>query len=188
MSDEYKEKDLEMVDFDRPSTDGDINQDKSERNNKGKKEKKRTAFQEFLSWIATFSIAILLALFLKNYIIINATVPTGSMENTILPGDDLFGLRLAYKFPGETVSITEGKIYINGSKTPLDEPYIKDEWQIATGPFEFVVPEDSYLVLGDNRNDSWDARYWDNTYVKKEKIIGKALWIYYPFNRFGALE
>lgn len=184
--------------------------------NTEKTEKKKNVKGEFLSWIATFSVAILVALILKNYIIINATVPTGSMENTILPGDDLFGFRLSYMFsepkrgdiiifkypddetekyvkriiglPGEKVKITEGRIYINDAEMPLEEDYIKEEWQVATGPFEFDVPKDSYLVLGDNRNDSWDARYWDNTYVQKEKIIGKALWIYYPFNRFGALD
>ena len=42
--------------------------------------------------------------------------------------------------------------------------------------------------MGDNRNDSWDARYWDNTYVAREKIIGKAEWVYFPFDRIGALD
>lgn len=140
---------------------------------------------------------------------------TGSMENTIEPGDDLFGLRLAYVFsepqrgdiiifkfpddesekyvkriiglPGETVTITEGKIYIDDSETPLKEDYLKEEWVRATGPFEFTVPQDAYLVLGDNRNDSYDARYWENTYVTEDAIIGKAYIIYYPFNRFGSL-
>ena len=63
-----------------------------------KSEKKNSALREVLSWCMTFVIAIALALVLKNYIIINATVPTGSMEHTIEPGDDLFGLRIAYNF------------------------------------------------------------------------------------------
>ena len=57
----------------------------------------------------------------------------------------------------------------------------------ATGPFEFEVPEGCYLVLGDNRNDSYDARYWENTYVTEDEIIGKAYMIYYPFDRLGSL-
>lgn len=178
-------------------------------------EKKPSALKEVISWCLTFVLAIVLALLLKNYVIINATVPTGSMENTIEPGDDLFGLRLAYAFsepqrgdiiifrfpdneeekyvkriiglPGETVTITEGKIYIDDAKEPLEETYLKEEWTRVTGPFEFEVPENAYLVLGDNRNDSYDARYWDNTYVTKEAIIGKAYMVYYPFNRFGSL-
>lgn len=177
--------------------------------------KKNSAVREALSWCMTFVVAIVLALLLKNYIIINATVPTGSMEHTIEPGDDLFGLRVAYNFtepkrgdiiifkfpddesekyvkriiglPGEKVTIKEAKVYINDSEVPLDEDYLKEQWVLATGPFEFEVPEDCYFVMGDNRNDSYDARYWDNTYVTKDEIIGKAYMIYYPFSRFGSL-
>lgn len=177
--------------------------------------KKNSAVREALSWCMTFVVAIVLALLLKNYIIINATVPTGSMEHTIEPGDDLFGLRVAYSFtepkrgdiiifkfpddesekyvkriiglPGEKVTIKEAKVYINDSEVPLDEDYLKEKWVLATGPFEFDVPEDCYFVMGDNRNDSYDARYWDNTYVTKDEIIGKAYMIYYPFSRFGSL-
>ena len=180
------------------------------------KEEKTSPLKEALSWVLTFAAAILVALVLKNFVIINATVPTGSMENTIMPGDDLFGFRLAYQFsepkrgdiiifkypddeeekyvkriiglPGETVRISNAKVYIDDSETPLQEEYLKDEWTVATGPFEFQVPEGCYFVMGDNRNDSWDARYWDNTYVAREKIIGKAEWVYFPFDRIGALD
>ena len=58
------------------------------------KKKKDSFLREALSWVVTFSLAILLALFLKEFVIINATVPTSSMENTIMTGDDLFGFRL----------------------------------------------------------------------------------------------
>lgn len=182
---------------------------------KSRKETKRNAvLKEVLSWIVTFSLAILVALVLKEFIIINATVPTSSMENTIMAGDDLFGFRLSYAFsepergdiiifkypddrkqkfvkriiglPGETIVIDQAKIYVNGE--PLEEDYLKEEWFSATGPFEFEVPEDSYLVLGDNRNNSLDARFWVNTYVPREDIIGKALFVYFPFDRMGALE
>lgn len=179
------------------------------------KEEKSSPVREAVSWCLTFVIAIAVALILKNFVIINATVPTGSMENTIEPGDDLFGLRLAYAFsepqrgdiiifkfpddesekyvkriiglPGETVTITDGRIYIDDEQEPLEEDYLKEEWTRATGPFSFEVPQDSYLVLGDNRNDSYDARYWENTYVSKDAIVGKAYMVYYPFDRFGSL-
>lgn len=59
---------------------------------------------------------------------------------------------------------------------------------MATGDYHFQVPEDSYLMLGDNRNDSWDARYWNNTYVQREKILGKAVVIYWPLQNVGKLE
>lgn len=181
-----------------------------------KEERKHTLKKEILSWGITFGVAFLMAFLLKNYVIINASVPTGSMQNTIQPKDQLFGYRLAYLnddpqrgdiiffyypddetqkyvkrvigLPGETVTIMDGKIYINDSDVPLDEPYLKEEWIRGTGPFEFKVPQDSYFCLGDNRNSSHDARFWVNTYVTRDKIIGKALYIYYPFDHMGALE
>ena len=44
----------------------------------------------------------------------------------------------------------------------------------------YIVPENCYFMLGDNRNNSRDSRFWENTFVKKEKILGKALFKYYP--------
>ena len=183
---------------------------------KSKAGKKASMIAEVLSWVATLAAAVALALVLKNFVIINATVPTGSMENTIMPGDDLLGFRLAYlksepqrgdviifKFPddesqkyvkriiglpGETVTIDNGKVYINNSPDPLEEDYLKEEWVNATGPYVYQAPEHSYFVMGDNRNDSYDSRYWTNTFVTKDKIIGKALYIYYPFSHMGKLE
>lgn len=176
----------------------------------------QSVLKEIISWLFYFVAAVAIALFLKTFVIINATVPTGSMENTIMPGDCIMGFRLAYTFsqpqrgdiiifkypddetqkyvkriiglPGDTVTIEDGEIYINGSATPYQESYLKEAWIIATGPYEFEVPEDSYLVLGDNRNDSKDARYWSNSYVSKDEIIGKAEYVYFPFSRLGALK
>ena len=172
--------------------------------------------KEIKSFAFTLLITLAVVFVLKNYVIINATVPTGSMENTIMPGDNLLGLRLAYVtdepergdiiffyfpddetqkyvkriigLPGETVTIMEGKIYIGDSKEPLEEPYLKEEWTFGTGPFVFEIPEDSYLCLGDNRNRSADAREWNNPYVAKEKIIGKAIFTYFPIDRWGIVE
>ena len=62
----------------------------------GKESEKRSSVKEILSWILYFVAAILAALFIKNCLIINMHVPTGSMENTIMPGDRLIGNRLAY--------------------------------------------------------------------------------------------
>ncbi len=179
------------------------------------KRKDESAVKEVISWIITLALAVVAALFVKNYVLINANIPSGSMENTIMTGDRLFGYRLAYRqknpergdiiifkfpddetenyvkrvigLPGETVEIEDAKIYINGSQVPLQENYLKEEWTVATGQYSFEVPEDCYLVLGDNRNNSYDARYWDNTYVSKDKILGKAMFRYYPFGNAGSL-
>lgn len=208
-------EDEKIIDLDNMEDQTEITKE-GQAETQSREEEAVSPLREALSWVMTFVIAIVVALVLKNYVIINATVPTGSMENTIMPGDDLFGFRLAYKFsepkrgdivifkypdneeekyvkrviglPGETVRIANAKVFINDSETPLQEDYLKEKWTIATGPFEYQVPEGCYFVMGDNRNDSWDARYWDNTFVAKEKIIGKAEWIYFPFDRFGSLE
>lgn len=172
--------------------------------------------KELISWIWTIGLTVVLIFILKNYIIINASVPTGSMENTIMPGDNLLGYRLAYLteepergdviffyfpddesqkyvkriigLPGESVYIIDGEIYIDDAVEPLKEPYLKEEWIVGVGPYEFQVPEGAYLVLGDNRNSSQDARYWMNSYVTKDKIIGKAIFTYFPINHWGMVE
>ncbi|MBR5178738.1 MAG: signal peptidase I, partial [Lachnospiraceae bacterium] len=63
--------------------------------------------------------------------------------------------------PGDKVEIRKGKVYINDSDTPLDEPYLNGKPKGNYGPY--YVPEDCYFCLGDNRNTSSDARDWDNT-------------------------
>jgi signal peptidase I len=186
-------------------------------------EKKQKTDEEHIDWkrelksiLYTIVVTVVVVFLLKTYIIINATVPTGSMENTILPGDNIMGLRVSYMFeepergdviffyfpddeskkyvkriiglPGEKVVISNAKIYINDSEIPLEEPYLKEEWTVGIGPYEFYVPDGCYFVLGDNRNSSVDAREWQNPYVATEKIIGKAIFTYYPFNRWGVVE
>lgn len=188
---------------------------------------KPSALREFISWALYLGAAIILALVIKNYVIINANIPSGSMENTIQIGDDIIGFRLAYKFsepqrgdivifnardkasevnpnvdsgekfikrivglPGETVRITDSKVYINDEL--LNEPYIKSWVALNTGDYEFEVPEGCYLVLGDNRDNSSDARQWYNEgkdpYVKESDILAKAVFRYYPFDSFGTIE
>lgn len=187
------------------------------------------ALREIFSWIKVIVFAAVIAFVINNYVIVNATVPTGSMENTIMPDNRIIGLRFSYWFsnpergdivifkypvnetenyikriiglPGETIEIREGKIYIDGSDTPLDEPYLKEEWTTENDGYIFHVPEDCYLMLGDNRNGSSDARFWAEkamlaanakhqsiteeeaeaySYVKKSKILGKAVARYWP--------
>lgn len=69
-------------------------------------------------------------------------------------------------------------MYIDGVK--LDEPYLKETPRVEdNGPY--VVPEDSYFMMGDNRNDSADSRVWRTTnYVHKSKMLGKVAFKYFP--------
>lgn len=162
--------------------------------------------KELIDIIKTIVIAIIVAFIITNFIIVNAIVPTGSMKNTIMPNDRLIAFRLSYLFsspergdiivfrapddeemlyvkriigmPGETINIIDGKVYINDSEQPLDDEYIMEDMLGSFGPY--TVPEDSYFMLGDNRNDSQDSRYWDNTFLPKDNILGKAVFKYYP--------
>lgn len=205
--------DLKVVDLNKEENGTETEPTEEHQENK-KEEKPQSALRELLSWVLTFAVAIAVALFIKYCLIINADVPTGSMENTIMPGDRLIGNRLAYLkegpqrgdivvfhypdnekelfvkrvigLPGESVHIEDAKVYIDGVE--LEEPYLKEEWTVATGTYDFEVPEDCYLMLGDNRNNSKDARYWENKYVSIDKILGKALFVYWPFSDFGSLN
>ena len=149
---------------------------------------------EIKSWLSIIIIAALIAFFLNNFIIANSKVPSASIENP-KRGDIII-----FKFPdnekkyyvkriigisGDIVDIKGGKVYLNNSTTPLDEPYIKEP-MIVQNDMHFEVPEDAYFCLGDNRNSSIDARYWNNTYVYKNKIISKVIFRYFP--SFGLVK
>ena len=80
--------------------------------------------------------------------------------------------------PGDKVEIKDGKVYINDSETPLDDSFVSETPLGSFGPYE--VPENCYFMMGDNRNNSKDSRYWQNTYVQFDQIVGKAEIRYFP--------
>ena len=199
------------------------NQDKipeGDRAKRGREEKvdyveeKFDPVKELFSFLMSFVVAVAIAMLMQRFIIINANIPSGSMENTIMTGDRVIGNRLSYLFgspergdivifkypdderqlfvkrvigmPNETVVIEDAKVYIDG--VLLEENYLKEAWVVDADSYTFVVPENSYLVLGDNRNNSKDSRYWMNTYVQEEQILGEAVFCYWPFENFGKLE
>lgn len=178
-------------------------------------EKKKGAFlKEFLQWAAAIILAAAVAIAADHFLIVNAQIPSGSMENTIMPGDRIIGNRLSYAFadperfdiiifrypddesqlfikrivglPGETVEITDGKIYIDGSAEPLDDVETKEPTSGTFGPYK--VPEDSYFVMGDNRNNSLDSRFWENTFVSRDEILGKAVFRYWPLTEIKLVK
>lgn len=85
--------------------------------------------------------------------------------------------------PGEIVEIKEGYVYINGVK--LEEDYLFSNSPSNFGPFK--VPEESYFVMGDNRNNSYDSRQWNNKYVPLDKIEGK-VWMIYSKHKINVLD
>ena len=170
--------------------------------------KKNAVLSEVLDYLKVIVFAVVFVLIVNNFILINALVPTESMEKTIMTGDRIFGFRLAYEWneperfdivifkypddpeqkelyikriiglPGETINIVNGKVYIDGKKTPLDDSFCPETPIGDFGPY--TVPEGCYFMLGDNRNCSKDSRFWENTYVREDQIVGKAVLRYYP--------
>lgn len=82
--------------------------------------------------------------------------------------------------PGDQVVIENGIVSVNGH--PLTEPYIAEFPRYSDS---WSVPPDSYFVLGDNRNNSSDSHQWG--YVKKEDVIGKAVFVYFPLSAMRSL-
>jgi len=166
--------------------------------------------RELKSYAKIVILTILFSFLWYNYIIVNAQIPSNSMNNGIKTGDRLFGFRLSYissspqrgdvvifKFPddetkdyikrviglpGDVVQIKSGVLYINGEI--YSEDYLKEPMIGSFGPY--CVPDGHYFMLGDNRNVSVDSRFWINTYVAQNKIIGKAFLKYYPY--LGAIK
>lgn len=183
--------------------------------NSERPEKENSLKAEILSWLQILVTAACIAFVLNTFIIANSRVPSGSMENTIMTNDRVIGSRLSYRFsspergdiaifrfpddesvyyvkrviglPGDEIDIIDGAVYLNGSDTPLEEPYLRQE-MVPEEPMHFEVPEDSYFMMGDNRNHSYDARYWTNTYVKRDKLVAKVLFRYWPLNQIGRIQ
>ena len=98
--------------------------------------------------------------------------------------NDDYYIKRVIGLPGETIQISDGKIYINGKV--LEEDYGKNEITyegIAADPVK--LGEDEFFVLGDNRKISMDSRYTEVGVVKKKNIGGVVIFRIYPFNRFG---
>lgn len=165
---------------------------------------KKSVKKEIFGYLRIIVAGVVIAVLLNKFVFINADITSESMSTTFEKGDKLIGFRLSYIFskpergdviifeypddgdkllikrviglPGEMVIIKDGLVYINGSEVPLEEPYAHGVSRQDFGPY--LIPADCYFVLGDNRDNSKDSRYWKNTYVTKKQIIAKALFRY----------
>ena len=91
--------------------------------------------------------------------------------------------------PGETVEIKNGTIYINDTPlldSPFNQRYYYNRGDYAQEGVKIIVPDNAYFVLGDNSASSQDSRYWG--FVPKENILGRAIFIYFPFNRIRLIK
>ena len=98
---------------------------------------------------------------------------------SVADAPNLVGLTLGNEVNQFSASNHPDPDAITVDDAPLDEPYLAEPME-PEEPMHFEVPEGSYFMLGDNRNNSRDARYWKNTYVAKDKIIAKVLFCYFP--------
>lgn len=164
--------------------------------------KKGSVRQFFLELLETIVLAAVL-FFLIDAVVARVRVDNVSMEPTLYPGYFLLLNKLAYKWgpmktgdiivfhhneygqkkdyikrligvPGDTVKVENGVVSVNGQA--LTEPYIK---QAPNYDGSWKVPDGTVFVLGDNRNDSSDSHDWG--FVQQSDIIGKAIFVYWPF-------
>jgi signal peptidase I len=92
--------------------------------------------------------------------------------------------------PGDMLEIDKNHVFINGSELQEDYAVWKKNGNTLPRYGPISIPETSFFVMGDNRDESQDSRYWkDDPFVKRDEIIGKAFIIYYSKNyfRFGKL-
>lgn len=175
-------------------------------------------FSALKELVVTLVLAVLIAMILKFFIVDSCKILSESMVSTLNVDDRILVFKLAYKFedpqrgdiivfqppaemdegvdfikriiglPGETVEVRADEgVYINGNL--LNEPYIYEIPNYNFGPV--TVPENSYIVFGDNRNRSADSHYWSYPFITFDDIDGKAILRYFPFNEmtvFKSLE
>ena len=168
----------------------------------------KSTLQELFESVA---IAIILAVLIRLFIFQPFYIPSGSMEPNLQIGDRIIVSKLTYrlsepqrgdvivfKFPldpsrdfvkravalgGENVTIRDSALYIDGQ--PVPEEYLPPDLRFGDfGPRE--IPQDHYLMLGDNRNSSDDSRMWGA--LPEDYIVGKAVVIYWPINRISLLK
>jgi signal peptidase I len=189
--------------------------------------------------LKSFAIALILALFIRTFIVQSFHIPSGSMIPTLLIGDFILVDKVTYHFrppergdvvvfhfplnekvyyvkrivgvPGDKVQVIDGKLFINGKPCkyqpdgdysyyedgklytgkiyyeflPKRDGSVKKHMILKTGTEGdntpvFVVPKGQYFMMGDNRNNSYDSRYWG--FVKRDEIVGVARLIFFSWD------
>src|SRR5438094_802175 len=171
--------------------------------------RRSTLARWFDNWMRSLGMALVLFVVIRTFLIEAFQIPSGSMERTLLAGDFLFVNKAVYgaQISGDTVEMRGGEVRVN--RKPLAEPYVQRmdpghdvfdpdfAWQRdylvggLRGAREYhptrdtwgplVVPPGKYFVLGDNRDNSSDSRYWG--FVDESAIKGRPLVVYFSYDR-----
>ncbi|MDR0514903.1 MAG: signal peptidase I [Coriobacteriaceae bacterium] len=189
-------------------------------------EKKEKRFsRSAISLVVMVAIIFGLSFLLRQYVIQGYSIPSGSMETTIMTGDTVFAEQVSFRlrpieqgdivvfqdpeYPsrilikrviavgGQKVSMEDGILYIDGTaQTEKEKTYVRGSTNrlqrtIADiGPLTnaqpFTVPQDTIWVMGDNRENSQDSRYFGP--IKVSSVYGRAFMVYWPLEHFGVLQ
>lgn len=157
-------------------------------------------------------VAVVLALVIRYFLFQPFYIPSGSMEPTLKVGDKIIVNKLLYRFsspkrgdimvfkypvnperdfikrviglPGETIEIKNSKVYIDGKI--LEQPFLPPDLKYNRNLAPTKIGENQYFMLGDNRNNSEDSRFWGS--LPEKNIVGKAMFVYWPYNRIKQLH
>ena len=179
-------------------------------------------------YFESICVAVILALFVRTFVVQAFKIPTGSMEKNLLIGDHLLvnkfvfaptatsledtllpideierGDVVVFKFPqdperdfikrviglpGDTIELRQKRVFVNGAK--LDEPYVQylsppeesspDDIDVRVRYGPVTVPAGHYFMMGDNRDNSEDSRFWG--FLPRSYVKGKALFVYWSFD------
>ena len=184
--------------------------------------RKKSAFREYVEAAA---IAVLLALFIRTFVVQAFKIPSGSMEPTLLVGDHIlvnkfiYGIKIPFVrttlipigepqrddvivfiypvdkskdfikrvigLPGDTLEMVGNKIIINGKPYEDHHGFYANQRDSGDNPENkqrlgpITVPPHQYFMMGDNRDHSYDSRFWG--FVPSESIKGKAFIIYWSW-------
>jgi len=181
-----------------------------------------------VEWVVIVVVALVAALLIKTFAVQAFSIPSQSMEPTLMPGDRVLVDKLASDFspvrtgdivvfrrppadtsavndlikrviggPGQSIYVANCKVYVNGKE--LIQPYLPEGWESPSSeyctvwdapgmlnlPDPYTVPAGHYFVMGDNRKDSDDSRYWGP--VPASYLVGVAFVRMWPPSRVGSL-
>lgn len=181
--------------------------------NNSSSEEKFSLIDELLDWLKTICITFLAVILVFTFVGRTARVEGPSMETTLIAKDMLILWTLGYKpaqgdiiaancrglgkvivkriaaVGGQTVDIDfdAGKVYVDGKEFKVDGIPNVTTARESNLKYPITVPEGKYFVLGDNRQHSTDSRDVLVGLIDRDDILGKAVFRFYPFNKFGSL-